>query len=184
MTTTYDQALAKLKGSSENVEEIKATFPPTLKIHDKEGKNIGKYVSGVLKTRRMVSVKGKPAPVYTVTLSDTNAEATKKDGEKWVKVDVVTGNDVSFFAPRRLDRVLKEYGPGAKVLIHYDGKKPTKTPMGEVLTHMFTVHGERSGKQFIIDTSTATATPAKEAAATNGDAADKAEVPSNEDPFA
>lgn len=182
MTNTYDQALAKLKGSTENVEEVKATFPPTLKIHDKEGKGIGKYVSGVLKARRTVSIKGKPAPVYTLVLSDTNAEATKKDGDKWVKTDVAAGQDVSLFAPTRLDRILKEFGPGAKVIIHYDGKTPVKTPMGEVKTHMFTVHGERSGKQFVINTETAA--PKTVEATSNGAVASAEAAAKNEDPFA
>jgi len=183
MPTAYEAALAKLKGSSENVEELKSTFPPTLKIHDKKGEGIGKYVSGVLKSRRMVLIKGKPAPVYTLKLSETNATATKKEGEKWVPAEVKTGDDVSLFSPTRLDRILKELGPGASVIIHYDGKKPIMTPRGEVETHMFTVHGSKSGKEFALTTENVAPTPEP----TNGDKATPAVAAAGTpeaDPFA
>jgi len=141
--STYDQVLAGLKKEG-SVEEVKGTFPPTLKLHSKGGTTKGAFVSGVLKSRKLVKINLKEQPVYSLVLEATNAKILKKEDKQWVDASAVAGDTVSFFAPTRLDRILRDVGSDVKVVIHYDGMEPQKTPHGMKDTHMFTVHVGKS----------------------------------------
>lgn len=143
MSTTYEQVLADLKKEGD-VEQVKGTFPPTLKLHSKGGTTKGAFVSGVLKSRKTVEINKKPQPVYSLVLEATNAKILKKEDKTWVETTAAAGDLVSFFAPTRLDRILKDVGSNVKVIIHYDGMEPQKTPHGMKDTHMFTVHTGKS----------------------------------------
>lgn len=170
MSSAYEKVLADLKKSSESVEQVKGTFPPTVKLHSKGGATKGAFLSGVLKSRKLVQINKKDQPVYSLVLAETNAKILKKEDKEWVETTAKVGDTVSFFAPTRLDRILRDVGSDIKVVIHYDGMEPVKTPHGLKDTHMFTVHvGKSSGgdSTAVVDTKTE---PAKEAVAASSQA--------------
>lgn len=185
MTTAYEDVLAGLKKKG-NTEKVEATFPPTVKLHSKGGANAGVFLSGTLKARKLVMINTKLQPVYNITLGKTDAPILKKNADKkWVDTTAKEGDLVSFFAPTRLDRVLRDLGSGVDVVILYDGMKPIQTPHGMKDTHMFTVNISRTkaGESFVSNPAPATAD--KQEAAPVAEAQNHAEpAPVQADPFA
>ena len=174
MSNAYDEVLAGLKKTGD-VEKIEATFPPTVKLHSKGGANAGVFLSGTLRARKLVTINKKEQPVYNLTLGKTDAPIRKKGADKkWVDTVAKEGDLVSFFAPTRLDRVLRDIGSGVDIVILYDGMKPVQTPHGMKDTHMFTVNISRAkaGEAF-------TSTPAPTA-----EAQPKVAASAQADPFA
>lgn len=143
--SAVEEARARFNKKNEGkVSEVKGKFPPTLLLYNKEGKP-GAYVSGIIKKSEDVTLGKLKKRAYTLSLIETNARITKttknKEGEKeYTEVKVEKGEDVSMFAPTRLDRVLKGVPLGTEVFIEYKGKEQFDTKQGNtVYPHTFDV---------------------------------------------
>lgn len=144
---TTDQALEKFRSNGE-VEEVKRKFPevPLLQIREATGK----YVSGVFSQYREVPVEGAGVRVFiTLKLGLTNAQAVKKAGKGadgktiYTPIEVKEGEDITFVAPTRLARILKDMVPGTEVFIEYLGKKTNVEKGRSVTAHAFTVRAKK-----------------------------------------
>lgn len=134
--TAYEKFKKRAKG---DVSEAKATFAPLVRLTNKEGKG-GAVLSGKLVGRKTVKIKDAEQIVYDLILADTTAEVVLKKGEDWVPTSAKAGDLVSFFAPRRLDRVLAPLAKNTEVFIKYTGKGPVPSKMGgDVQAHLFEV---------------------------------------------
>lgn len=149
---TTDEALAQFRSNGE-VEEIRRKFPEVPLLQLREA--IGKYVSGTMKSFREVEVAGAGIRTFvTLKLGLTNAKAIIKTGKgadgkaTYKDAEVKEGEDITFVAPTRLARILKDVVPGTEVFIQYNGKL-TKVEKGRSVTaHDFTVRGKKVEKPF------------------------------------
>lgn len=140
MSNTVDEARKRFKERHKgDVHTVEGTFPPTLKLHNKDG-NPGAYVSAILKDSKSVTINGIPKRVYTLELLETNAPTLKKSGKKddkgkaiYEEIPNKKGDIVSIFAPTRLDRVLNGVPSGKEVFIEYKGKSEFTTKQGNVV---------------------------------------------------
>lgn len=57
-------------------------FPPTLTLHDKEGKNTGAYLEGNFISLRRGEYMGKPTVTFLIGVMDTNAKEATVKGDK------------------------------------------------------------------------------------------------------
>lgn len=150
---TTEQALAQFR-SNGDVEEVRRKFPevPLLQIREA----IGKYVTGIMKSYREVPVEGKGIRVFvTLKLGLTNAKAIVKTNEKgadgktvYKDAEVKEGEDITFVAPTRLARLLKDIVPGTELFIEYNGKLTAVEKGRSVTAHKFTVRAKKTEVPF------------------------------------
>lgn len=150
---TTEEALAAFRSNGE-VEEVKRKFPevPLLQIREA----IGKYVTGTLKSYREVPVVGAGVRVFvTLKLGVTNAKAIIKTDKKgadgkaiYKDADVKEGEDITFVAPTRLARILKDVVPGTELFIEYNGKLTAIEKGRSVTSHKFTVRAKKVEQPF------------------------------------
>lgn len=149
---TTEEALAQFR-SNGDVEEIKRKFPEVPLLQLREA--VGKYVSGTMKSYREVPVVGSGIRTFvTIKLGLTNAKAIIKTGKGpdgkaiYKDADVKEGEDLTFVAPTRLARILKDVVPGTELFIQYNGKLTTVEKGRSVTSHNFTVRGKITEKPF------------------------------------
>lgn len=144
-----DRFTSRNKG---NVSTVNAKFPPTVRLHNKEGK-VGAYLVGLLDSHHTAKVNGNDQEVYSFKLIETNGVASKKEGTEYVDTEVKEGELISIFAPTRLARVLATVAAGAEVFIEYKGREPFVTKKGhKVNPHMFDV---KAGGELLLTNSEA-----------------------------
>lgn len=125
--------------------ELDSEFPPTVMLTNEEGEE--KYLEGKLLGRSMVETQYGESPVYTVEFMGTDCPVRAKQNKEWVDVKPEAGDVVSFFAPTRLDVVLRKCKIGDQVVIGYTGKEDKKKAKGRNPAHLFAVQNLGGGTQ-------------------------------------
>lgn len=126
------------EGKAETAEPV-SNLTPSIKMHDEDGLNIGKYVSGRLLSTRKIVKNGTNLMFIEVRLESTNAKATVKKGNAYVEAQVTPGQLVSVYASSRLFRSVEPLAIGSRVLMTYEGQRKVETPKGRKLAHIYDV---------------------------------------------
>lgn len=128
--------------STGTVQDVKpATMAPTpsIRLHDEEGKNVGKYIVGKYLGRREADGPNGKLVFLDIRLVKTNQVATVKKDGKYPETEVKAGDLISLFASSRLDRAIKTLDLGSEVFVVYDGMARVKGKKGMVWAHTYTV---------------------------------------------
>lgn len=125
--------------------ELDSDFPPTAMLTNDENKE--QYLEGKLLGRSMVITSYGKSPVYTVEFISADCPIRTKINKEWVDADVPAGDVVAFFAPRRLDTVLRKCKVGDQVVIGYTGREDKKKAKGKNPAHLFVVQNLGGGSQ-------------------------------------
>jgi len=143
--TTAEEALKAFNasGDTQTVEAPSMEPTPSIKLQDEDGNNIGKFIQGKYLVRRTGKSQNGEVVYIDVRLDKTNAKATVKRGKEYVGAEVKTGDIVSVFASRRLDRILSKLEPGTDFLAIYKGLVKVKTARGKVSAHDFEVKARK-----------------------------------------
>lgn len=141
MSDNSIDALKDFESTGEITDVKPASMAPTpsVRLHDEEGKNVGKYLSGKYLGRREADGPNGKLVFLDVRLDKTNQVATVKKDGKYPVVEVKAGDLISLFASSRLDRAIKTLDLGTQIFVVYDGMKKVKGKKGMVWAHTYTV---------------------------------------------
>lgn len=131
-------------GDTEEVVPSALTPTPSIRLHDAEGKNVGKYIAGKYLGRREADGPNGKLVFLDIRLRDTNQVATVKKGTSYPEVAVKPGDIVSLFASSRLDKAISPLELGTDIIAVYDGMKRVKTKKGMVWAHSYTVNRSKT----------------------------------------
>jgi len=142
---TADKAIKAFEetGDTQNVVAPSMEPTPSIKLHDEDGENVGKFVQGKYLFRRTSTGQYGEIVYLDVRVSATNATATVKKDQAYVPVPVKEGDIISLYASSRLDKQLRSLEPGTDFIAVYRGLVKEKTSKGKVHAHEYEVKAKK-----------------------------------------